>query len=97
MDSYFNEVCKCGCTDFYMHEDSKSGMHIGIYCKRCHARQRGRWVSQKISVDNHMSEVARLLKCKNIEDLRGKKVKTDDIVPIKKVGNIIYLNNQKEA
>jgi len=92
MNNYFSNNCKCGCSNFYLHEDSKSGMHIGIYCAKCHARQMGRWISQKTTSDNSISEVDELAKCKNIEDLRGKSVNTTSV---KKVGNIVYL--RKEA
>lgn len=97
MDSYLSINCKCGCSKFYLHEDTKSGMHIGIYCAKCHARQRGKWVSQKTTIDDPISEVDKLARCKNVEDLRGKPLEniTKEIKPIKKEGNIIYL--RKEA
>lgn len=96
-NSYLDLKCKCGCTNFYLHEDTKSGMHIGIYCKKCQARQMGRWVSQKTTIDNPVSEVDKISKCKNIEDLRGKSLDNtlQEKISIKKDGNIIYL--RKEA
>ena len=62
MSSYLNLKCKCGCENFYLHEDTKSGMHIGIYCKECNARQRGKWVSQKTTIDDPISEADKLAK-----------------------------------
>ena len=97
INSYFDLKCKCGCTNFYLHEDTKSGMHIGIYCKECHARQKGKWVSQKATIDEPISEADKLACCKNIEDLRGKSLDNvlQEKISIKKDGNIIYL--RKEA
>ena len=97
MNSYFSNICKCGSSQFYLHEDTKSGMHIGIYCAKCHARQRGKWVSQKTTIDNPVSEADKLAKCKNIEDLRGKPLNNipQEKISTKKDGNIIYL--RKEA
>lgn len=92
MNSYLDLKCKCGCSNFYLHEDNKSGMHIGIYCKECNARQRGKWVSQKTTIDDPISEADKLAKCKNVEDLRNKKINT--VVNVEKKDNIIYFRRE---
>ena len=94
-NSFLNIKCKCGCNNFYLHEDTKSGMHIGIYCKDCNARQGGKWVSQKTTIDDPISEVDKLAQCKNIEDLRENKPNNiSNVMEVKKEGNIIYFRRE---